>query len=100
MTTSGGDLRDPEDSALHAARFVAAIGFSLIGVGDFVFSLRVLPGDFNRDGRVNLSDFGTLRTNFNGIGKTVLQGDAIGDGRVTLADFGALRAGFNKTTPA
>ena len=66
--------------------------------GDFGFSFRVLPADFNRDGAANLTDFGTLRGNFNGVGKSVLQGDANGDGTVNLADFGALRGTFGKST--
>ena len=69
--------------------------------GDFSFSLRVLPGDFNRNGSVNLSDFGVLRANFGtgGVVRSVLQGDATGDGNTNLADLGVLRANFGKTTP-
>ena len=70
--------------------------------GDFVFSLRSLPADFNRDGAVNLSDFGVLRANFGtgGFVRSVLQGDATGDGNANLADFGILRGSFGRTTPA
>ena len=68
--------------------------------GDFVFSLRTLPGDFDRNGAVNLTDFGVIRSHFGGFGKTVLQGDTNGDGTVNLADFGTVRANFGKTTPA
>ncbi len=61
----------------------------------------VLVGDANGDGRVDLADFGIVRTNF---GRSLFDGGASGDfngdGIVNLADFGLLRSNFGATLPA
>jgi uncharacterized protein (DUF2141 family) len=58
-----------------------------------------LAGDFNNDGKVDLSDFGILKENF-GTGTTAAQGDANGDAKIDLTDFGILKENFGKTAPA
>jgi DNA-binding beta-propeller fold protein YncE len=61
--------------------------------------LRRVPGDANDDGRVDLSDFGILKTNF-GTGSLVTQGDFDASLTVDLADFGILKANFGAGSPA
>lgn len=58
-----------------------------------------LPGDANGDGRVDLADFGILKSNF-GSGTTLAEGDFNGDGKVDLADFGILKENFGKSGAA
>ena len=53
----------------------------------------VTPGDFNSDGKVDLSDFAVLKDNFS-TGTTFAQGDQNLDGRVDLADFFAFAKEF------
>ena len=57
-----------------------------------------LPGDANRDGRVDLADFGTLKANF-GSGRSWSYGDFDGSGRIDLADFGILKSQFGVAAP-
>ena len=57
-----------------------------------------LPGDANRDGEVDLSDFVILRNNF-GTGSVFSQGDFDGDGDVDLGDFVILRNHFGESVP-
>lgn len=72
-----------------------------IYVADFssgsILRLEAVPAaaDPNRDGVVDLSDFGILKANF-GSGSTWAQGDFNGDGKVDLTDFGVLKANFGK----
>jgi hypothetical protein len=54
----------------------------------------VTLGDANLDGRVDLSDFLTLRRNFGSAGVGFEQGDFDFDGQVTLSDFLLLRSNF------
>lgn len=55
-----------------------------------------LPGDANRDGKVDLTDFGTLKSFFgNAFGPQ--RGDFDGNGQVNLSDFGILKANFGRT---
>lgn len=53
----------------------------------------LLAGDGNGDGKVDLLDFGLLRSQF---GTAALESDYDASGRVDLADFGALRENFGK----
>ncbi|MFO0898360.1 MAG: dockerin type I repeat-containing protein [Pirellulales bacterium] len=55
--------------------------------------LTLLPGDANGDGKVDLTDFGILKTNF-GSGSSLSQGDFNGDAHVDLTDFGILKQSF------
>jgi hypothetical protein len=50
-------------------------------------------GDVNQDGKVDLDDFGILKSNF-GTGTTPAQGDVNNDGKVDLSDFGILKGNF------
>ena len=55
-----------------------------------------VPGDFDGDGFVGLSDLNILGANFNTMGgATLATGDADGDGNVTLADLNILGANWN-----
>jgi len=67
--------------------------------GDFVFSFRVLPGDIDRDGAVNVFDYNVLRLNFNQTGKGVAGGDINGDNLVSVGDYNEWRAYLNRTAP-
>ena len=55
-----------------------------------------IPGDFDGDGFVGLSDLNILGANFNTMGgATLATGDANGDGNVDLGDLNILGANFN-----
>jgi hypothetical protein len=56
-------------------------------------------GDVDGDGRVDLSDFGAVKTHFGG-SATLLEGDLTGDGRVDLSDFGLLKQNFGAQAAA
>jgi hypothetical protein len=58
----------------------------------------LLPGDANRDGKVNLSDFGILKSNFGKNDATWDQGDFDADTKVALGDFGILKTNFGKSS--
>lgn len=58
-----------------------------------------IPGDFNTDGRVDISDFGILKDHF-GSGTTLAEGDANGDAKVDISDFGILKENFGKSGAA
>jgi hypothetical protein len=64
--------------------------------GTFVVNVP-LPGDANRDGRVNGSDFAILAGNFGKTGRTWEQGDFNGDGTVNGSDFAILSANFGRS---
>jgi len=53
------------------------------------------PGDANRDGAVDLNDFGLLKANFGGTGLSI-PGDLNFDSEVDLSDFGLLKANFGR----
>ncbi len=90
-------------SGLSSAKL--AVGFDS-GISDFAgntisvtspFSLNVLAGDANGDGKVSLADFGALRSSF---GSTPVDpsysvfADFNASGFIDLTDFGILRASF------
>ena len=55
-----------------------------------------VPGDFDGDGFVGLSDLNILGSNFGTMGgATLATGDANGDGNVTLADLNILGSNWN-----
>jgi len=57
------------------------------------------PGDANRDGIVDLQDFGLLKDNFGmTVGAIWDQGDFNADGAIDLQDFGILKDHFGHTT--
>jgi hypothetical protein len=77
------------------------VTFNLNAAGgvSYASSLRVLPGDINRDGIVNTIDYNVLRPNLNLSGKGVAGGDINGDNLVSLVDYNEYRAYLNKTAP-
>lgn len=60
--------------------------------------LETVTGDANLDGKVDLTDFGTLKDAF-GQGGGWAAGDFDGNGSVDLSDFGTLKANFGFTRP-
>jgi len=66
---------------------------TLLAAGD------VYAGYSNGDGKVDATDFGTLKGHFGAAGSRA-EGDANGDGKVDLADFGLLKANFGKGAAA
>ena len=74
--------------------------------GDSVGVDGLKPGDANRDGRVNLSDFAILSGNYNNpsAAKTWDQGDFNGStggvNEVNLSDFAILSGNYNQASPS
>jgi hypothetical protein len=68
--------------------------------GNFAFNIRVLPGDVNRNGAVNVYDYNALRLNLGQFGKGVTGGDLNGDNLVDIVDFNIQRNYLNRTAPA
>jgi hypothetical protein len=66
---------------------------------DFVLGFFSLPGDLNRDRRVDGTDFAILAGNFGKTGMTFATGDVNGDGRVDGTDFALLAGHFGKALP-
>jgi sugar lactone lactonase YvrE len=76
-----------------------ATGGGLIVPGQMLLLPPLLGGDANRDGTVDLADFGLLKAHF-GAGTSRAQGDFNGDKQVDLADFGILKENFGKSAAA
>ncbi len=57
------------------------------------------PGDANVDGKVDLTDFGTLKANFGTEGHFT-DGDFSGNGQIDLSDLGLLKENFGKSAAA
>ena len=66
----------------------------------YASTLRVLPGDIDRNNAVNIFDFNVLRPNLNVTGAGVLGGDINGDNVVNIFDFNDFKTYLGKTTPA
>jgi len=91
---------------LPAGGVVAAGTVTTIVRGDSLISLGLnanpaaglYAGDVDRNGVVNINDFGALSANYNpaGSGKTWDQGDFNDDGVVNINDFGALSTNYGK----
>ena len=60
------------------------------------FDFFVLGGDANRDRKVDIGDFATLASRFNGTGNFI-DGDFNYSGRVDIGDFAILAASFNRS---
>jgi hypothetical protein len=56
------------------------------------------PGDLNHDGRVDLSDLGTLLAHYGMVGVSYEDGDINHDGQVNLSDLGILLAHYGEGT--
>ncbi|MFO0900603.1 MAG: dockerin type I domain-containing protein [Pirellulales bacterium] len=94
---------------LSSATAISADGMFLTGIGRNPDGLteswyvdlnaKLIPGDANGDGKVDLSDFGILKSNF-GSGTTLAEGDFNADGKVDLSDFGILKENFGATGAA
>jgi hypothetical protein len=82
---------------LASAGVADAAGNALLADASLPFFF--LGADFNRDARVNLSDFNVLAAHFGAVGATFGQGDANYDGNVNLQDFNLLAARFGATVP-
>ncbi|MFO0901154.1 MAG: pentapeptide repeat-containing protein [Pirellulales bacterium] len=65
------------------------------GVVTLLAAVGVIAGDADGNGKVDLTDFGILKTHFGAPGAKA-EGDANGDGRIDLNDFGLLKANFGK----
>jgi len=94
------ELQPEGGSILNPAGF----GHDALGrlyIADFsngsILRIEAVPAaaDPDRNGVVDLTDFGILKTNF-GVGTTWAQGDFNADGKVDLTDFGILKANFGK----
>jgi hypothetical protein len=59
-------------------------------------NMPTLPGDANRDGRVDLNDFAALKASFGRANAGRRSGDLDRNGTVDLADFGLLKANFGR----
>jgi hypothetical protein len=82
-------------ATLNPAGVTDIAGNGVVGATslDFFF----LPGDANHDGTVNVSDLGTLATNWQGTDKTFSQGDFSYDGRVDVVDLGILASNWQQS---
>jgi hypothetical protein len=67
-------------------------------VDDLLQAIFAIPGDANRDGRVDLADFGVLKENFGLMPATWEQGNFDDEPSVSLSDFGVLKENFGKTS--
>lgn len=87
-------ISDDEGAVMSARRFSSrTAGPNARPMLTVVYTLPVLAGDANNDGKVDLLDFNILKTFF-GTGTTREQGDFNGDGVVNLADFNILKNNF------
>jgi hypothetical protein len=57
------------------------------------------PGDANQSGKVDITDFNILASNFGKSGMTFTKGDFDGDGTVTIRDFNLLASNYGKSAP-
>jgi hypothetical protein len=61
------------------------------------WGMNSIAGDANHNGKVEITDFNILATNFGKTGMTYDQGDFDGNGKVNLLDFNILATNFGKT---
>ena len=83
----GGYVYDPDDPG-GATKHGVTLG-----------TLKGLKADLNRDGRVDLADFGALKAHF-GLPGTLREGEFTRDRQIDLADFGVLKANFGRSAAA
>jgi hypothetical protein len=100
-THSENDTTPPNNAAQDAATTVVVRGDSVISFGlnaNPAAGIRI--GDVDRNGLVNINDFGGLSANFGPTpGKGWDQGDFNDDGLVNINDFGGLSANFGMAAP-
>ena len=108
---AGGTVTDPAatfgvdvDLARDRVTYVDYVNFASLAGVDWDASVSFLPtsylcelvGDLNKDGSVNIFDFGIFRANY-------ASGDLIcdlnGDGFVNVFDFGLFRANYGTSCP-
>jgi glucose/arabinose dehydrogenase len=94
------ELQPPETTIVVPASFGEdALGRLYIAdlLQGSILRIEAVPAaaDPDRNGVVDLTDFGILKANF-GLGTTWDQGDFNGDGKVDLTDFGVLKVNFGK----
>ena len=94
-----GKIHPPPDTAC-SLRWLRLVCSSALAACAFVPETATagLPGDINRDGRVNFADYRIYQKNFNQPGGSD-QGDINGDGLVNTADFQAMQPNYNKVSP-
>jgi hypothetical protein len=63
--------------------------------GNFDFVFTIMPGDANRDLRVNFDDYSVLYVNYSQSGRGFQDGDFTGDGTVSFDDFQVLFTMYN-----
>ncbi|MFO0899223.1 MAG: hypothetical protein U0836_17495 [Pirellulales bacterium] len=99
---TAGSLSGRFDNAIDKLTFGAGtfdVVYSTHGVMLTGFVPNALQGDANADGKVDLTDFGILKSNFGQPGG-LPQGDFDGNGKVDLTDFGILKTNFGHTQGA
>jgi hypothetical protein len=103
---TNGRLATGRYRAVLLASGIDSSGVHLDGNGDgtandnYTFDFIHLPGDVNGDGRVNITDFQRLETNYGKTGATWADGDFNYDGTVNDADVRILLAAGNTILPA
>lgn len=63
--------------------------------GEFVFGFRVLPGDIDQTGEVDLADLNFVRNNFGELTSNIF-GDLSGSGAIDLSDLNSVRNNFGE----
>jgi len=93
-----GKVFDPTAERDLVFEYSTQAGATLFGTVEYgaITVTPTLQGDANSDGKVDLTDFGILKSNF-GTGASLAQGDFNGDSKVDLTDFGILKSNFGKT---
>jgi hypothetical protein len=89
---SGQDLTNVQEIALRAGRQPAGTEFSF----DALRIISVLPGDVNRDGRVDSEDLSILLSSFGRAGMVWADGDMGGTGTVGSSDLSILLSNFGR----
>jgi PKD repeat protein len=104
----GGQSTAASPSHTYAAPGTYTVSLTVTGPGgsdtrtrtDYITAVRVIPGDFDRDGDVDLSDFSIFQLCFNGPNRAPsincpVSADLDGDSDVDLSDFGTFQSCFN-----
>jgi hypothetical protein len=97
----GATTTPPQNTSLAATVSTIVRGDSEISFGlNGVAGSGLLPGDLDRNGTVNINDFGGMSTNYGKPGTFGWDtGDFNNDGTVNINDFGALSASYGDPSP-